>query len=247
MQARANLRRSDVTTSTSASATRWRRDLTKDHGAETTIHTDGKGIPVSVYQFKPKAGDTTEKITINLGVVDLGQIDLLVQEGFYSNRTDLIRTAIRNQLATHAEVVRETVARKTFRPRPAALHAPRSRSGAGGRADAADTGARPRQHCRGCIPRTRPRHDRIGGRARRPACQCGGQGRPGGSNPLTRIASHPETQIMNATLHAGMLEATRLTRAGQLLEATALIQRTLRGEPSPQRLPKPPAPVPANK
>ena len=69
---------------------------------------------MSVYQFKPKAGDTTEKITINLGVVDLGQIDLLVQEGFYSNRTDLIRTAIRNQLATHSEVVRETVARKTF-------------------------------------------------------------------------------------------------------------------------------------
>ncbi|MFD2837654.1 CopG family transcriptional regulator [Azotobacter vinelandii] len=44
----------------------------------------------------------------------MGQIDLLVQEGFYSNRTDLIRTAIRNQLATHAEVIRETVARKTF-------------------------------------------------------------------------------------------------------------------------------------
>ena len=47
-------------------------------------------------------------------MIDLGQIDLLVQEGFYSNRTDLIRTAIRNQLSTHAEVVRETVARKTF-------------------------------------------------------------------------------------------------------------------------------------
>lgn len=71
-------------------------------------------MAVSVHKFRPKAGDTTEKITINLGVVDLGQIDLLVQEGFYSNRTDLIRTAIRNQLATHAEVVRETVARKTF-------------------------------------------------------------------------------------------------------------------------------------
>ncbi|HZY66169.1 MAG: CopG family transcriptional regulator [Actinomycetota bacterium] len=56
----------------------------------------------------------TEKITINLGPVDLGQIDLLVQEGFYSNRTDFIRTAIRNQLATHSEVVRETVARKTM-------------------------------------------------------------------------------------------------------------------------------------
>ncbi|MGB3682398.1 MAG: hypothetical protein WA990_07905 [Rubrobacteraceae bacterium] len=59
------------------------------------------------------AGDT-EKITINLGPVDLGQVDLLVQEGFYSNRTDFIRTAIRNQLGAHSEVVRETVARKTL-------------------------------------------------------------------------------------------------------------------------------------
>jgi Arc/MetJ-type ribon-helix-helix transcriptional regulator len=59
------------------------------------------------------AGET-EKITLNLGPVDLGQIDLLVQEGFYSNRTDFIRTAIRSQLATHAEVVRQTVARKTL-------------------------------------------------------------------------------------------------------------------------------------
>jgi Arc/MetJ-type ribon-helix-helix transcriptional regulator len=59
-------------------------------------------------------GSDTEKITINLGFVDLGQIDLLVQEGFYSNRTDFIRTAIRNQLATHADVVKQTVARKTL-------------------------------------------------------------------------------------------------------------------------------------
>jgi len=58
--------------------------------------------------------ERTEKITINLSPVDLGQIDLLVQEGFYSNRTDLIRTAIRNQLTSHAEVVKQTVARKTM-------------------------------------------------------------------------------------------------------------------------------------
>lgn len=58
--------------------------------------------------------ERTEKITINLSPVDLGQIDLLVQEGFYSNRTDFIRTAIRNQLTTHAEVVKHTVARKTL-------------------------------------------------------------------------------------------------------------------------------------
>lgn len=60
----------------------------------------------------PKPVD--EKITINLGCVDLGQIDLLVQEGFYANRTDLIRTAIRNQLSTHSEVVRQVVSRKTL-------------------------------------------------------------------------------------------------------------------------------------
>ena len=55
-----------------------------------------------------------EKITINVGYVDLGQIDLLVQEGFYANRTDMIRTAIRNQIASHAEAVRQAVARKTL-------------------------------------------------------------------------------------------------------------------------------------
>ena len=56
----------------------------------------------------------TEKITINLGLVDLGQGDLLVQEGFYSNRTDFIRTAIRNQLLRHDEPVRRTVDRRTM-------------------------------------------------------------------------------------------------------------------------------------
>lgn len=55
-----------------------------------------------------------EKITINMPPVDLGQVDLLVREGFYQNRTDFIRTAIRNQLAAHADSVRETVARKTL-------------------------------------------------------------------------------------------------------------------------------------
>ncbi len=54
----------------------------------------------------------SEKITINLGFVDLGHIDLLVAEGFYSNRTDFIRTAIRNQLTTQAEAVRQVVERK---------------------------------------------------------------------------------------------------------------------------------------
>ncbi|AWJ92167.1 CopG family transcriptional regulator (plasmid) [Azospirillum baldaniorum] len=60
---------------------------------------------------KPKAGDS-EKITINLGYVDLGHIDLLVQEGFYANRTDLIRTAIRNQIDRHGDALRQAVTRK---------------------------------------------------------------------------------------------------------------------------------------
>lgn len=54
----------------------------------------------------------SEKITINLGFVDLGQVDLLVEEGFYSNRTDFIRTAIRNQLLAHGEVLKKSVARR---------------------------------------------------------------------------------------------------------------------------------------
>lgn len=68
---------------------------------------------MSVTELRPRMSDT-EKVTINLGLIDLGQIDLLVQEGFYSNRTDMIRTAIRNQLSTHADVVKQTVARKSL-------------------------------------------------------------------------------------------------------------------------------------
>jgi Arc/MetJ-type ribon-helix-helix transcriptional regulator len=68
---------------------------------------------MNVHEIRPKVGDN-EKITINLGFIDLGKIDLLVQETFYSNRTDFIRTAIRNQLAIHSDVVKQTVARKTL-------------------------------------------------------------------------------------------------------------------------------------
>lgn len=60
-----------------------------------------------------KAADA-EKVTINLGFVDLGHIDLLVQEGFYANRTDFIRTAIRNHLSVHADVLTQVRARKTL-------------------------------------------------------------------------------------------------------------------------------------
>jgi Arc/MetJ-type ribon-helix-helix transcriptional regulator len=58
--------------------------------------------------------EKTEKITINVGLVDLGEIDLLVDEGFYANRTDFIRTAIRRQLATRADAVERTVARRAL-------------------------------------------------------------------------------------------------------------------------------------
>lgn len=63
----------------------------------------------TVRDLRPKGTDS-EKITINVGYVDLGHIDLLVREGFYSNRTDLIRTAIRNQLERHGEAIQQSVA-----------------------------------------------------------------------------------------------------------------------------------------
>lgn len=56
----------------------------------------------------------SEKVTINMNVVDLGKVDLLVDQGFYSNRTDFIRTAIRSQLETHADEVKDIVIRKSY-------------------------------------------------------------------------------------------------------------------------------------
>ncbi|HUM07536.1 MAG TPA: CopG family transcriptional regulator [Acidocella sp.] len=70
-------------------------------------------MTTNVRELRQKVSDS-EKITINLGYVDLGQIDLMVQDGFYANRTDFIRTAIRNQLDRHSDVVRQSVARKTL-------------------------------------------------------------------------------------------------------------------------------------
>ena len=68
----------------------------------------------TLHELRPKGGGETEKITINLGYVDLGHIDLLVQDGFYSNRTDFIRTAIRNQIERHAEAAKRSVERKSL-------------------------------------------------------------------------------------------------------------------------------------
>jgi Arc/MetJ-type ribon-helix-helix transcriptional regulator len=69
---------------------------------------------MDVEEMLKMATSELEKITINMAPVDLGQIDLLVQEGFYQNRSDFIRTAIRNQLNTHVEALKQTVARKTL-------------------------------------------------------------------------------------------------------------------------------------
>ncbi len=68
---------------------------------------------MAVQELRPKAADS-EKITINLGYVDLGHIDLLVEGGFYANRTDFIRTAIRNQLERHADALRKSIDRSTL-------------------------------------------------------------------------------------------------------------------------------------
>jgi Arc/MetJ-type ribon-helix-helix transcriptional regulator len=94
-----------------------RRTLTGARRHPYNIHKDGmwmvKIMADNVHELRQKPADT-EKITINLGYVDLGHVDLMVREGFYSNRTDFIRTAIRNQLERHAEVVKESRARKSL-------------------------------------------------------------------------------------------------------------------------------------
>ncbi len=79
-----------------------------------TIHMTSKWmvtLPPRPQHVKPP---DSEKLTLNLGFVDLGSIDLLVRDGFYSNRSDFIRTAIRNQLATHAETAKQAASRLTL-------------------------------------------------------------------------------------------------------------------------------------
>ena len=74
---------------------------------------DGIMMTNNVRELRLKPPES-EKITINLGYIDLGHVDLMVQEGFYSNRTDFIRTAIRSQLERHADVVKQSTARKSL-------------------------------------------------------------------------------------------------------------------------------------
>ena len=65
----------------------------------------------NVHELRPKLPDS-EKITLNLGFVDLGHIDLMVRDGFYANRADFLRTAVRNQIGRQAEAVQQSIARK---------------------------------------------------------------------------------------------------------------------------------------
>src|SRR5260370_16317971 len=91
----------------------WKANSRHPDGIQTDVGWMVIIMADNVHEFRPKPADT-EKITINLGYVDLGYVDLMVQEGFYSNRTDFIRTAIRNQLERHADVVKQSTARKSL-------------------------------------------------------------------------------------------------------------------------------------
>src|ERR1700729_1805784 len=75
------------------------------------------GEMANIHELRPKTPDS-EKITVNLGFIDLGRMDLMVRDGFYANRADFIRTAVRNQLERHDDAVRQSVARRqTWSPR----------------------------------------------------------------------------------------------------------------------------------
>ncbi len=179
-------------------------------------------MPDNILELRPKPADT-EKITINLGYVDLGHVDLMVQDGFYSNRTDFIRTAIRNQLERHADVVKQSTARKSLdlglrNYTRDDLEAVR-RGGEILHINVLGLAThRPRCHARAC-----PRDHCLGLRARSLARHSGGQGR-------SRRQDEVKTMLNQDILR----EATRFTRAGQFVEASALLQRMFRGESAPE-------------
>ena len=117
----------------------------------------------NVREMRPRGPDS-EKITINLGYVDLGHVDLLVREGFYSNRTDFIRTAIRKQLDRHGDALKRSATRMSL-DLGLRHYTREDLEAARGRADAADQRARSRQHRPRRHARARPRHHRVGLRA----------------------------------------------------------------------------------
>ena len=178
--------------------------------------------------------EKSEKITINIGLIDLGQIDLLVNEGFYANRTDFIRTAIRRQLETRSGAVDQTVARRTItlgtqhysrrdlEELRAAVVLSNSASWGSRRSTKTSARARAGDDHIGGSPRGLSRTGKL---SRRPWPRELCRRRSGAVAPSTR----KENLIMNDDRNATMADALRLTRDGQLMEATALLQQSLGG------------------
>ena len=111
----------------------------------------------TVHELRPKTPDS-EKITVNLGFIDLGRVDLMVRDGFYANRADFIRTAVRNQLERQDDAVRQSVARRQLKLGLSHYTAGRiSRSSPRCRDTAPHPGSRPRHHRHGDVtPEPRP-------------------------------------------------------------------------------------------
>ena len=139
----------------------------------------------NVRELRPKAGNS-EKVTINLGYVDLGQIDLMVHEGFYSNRTDFIRTAIRNQLDRHADVVKQSVARNTLDLGLRHYTRDGSRGGRALRVKRCTSRARPVEHRVRRFAGAGARDHFLALGSGSAARQRGGQGRIGGPHAVAR-------------------------------------------------------------
>ena len=144
---------------------------------------------LTIHPLKPA---DTEKVTINLGHVDLGRIDLLVQEGFYSNRTDFIRTAIRNQLTAQGDAVAKSIDRHMLELGLRDI----SRAELEAAREAGET-----LHIKvvglariapECLRRTRKSHDRLDQGSWRPASAGRDQGRPQRPHQLTRRHGKPE-------------------------------------------------------
>ena len=179
-------------------------------------------------QQYPKPPDS-EKLTVNLGFVDLGSIDLLVRDGFYSNRSDFIRTAIRNQLATHADTAKQAASRLTLELGLRTF----------GRQDleaAQAAGERLRIRVLGLAviaddvtPDLAKATIEIDHRARGAACARRGQGRARRSPALTYS---DKEQTMKLRVLEVMNDALGLVKKSDLSGATALIRKALSGEPA---------------
>ena len=180
----------------------------------------------NVLQLKGRIPDT-EKITINLGYVDLGRIDLLVQEGFFSNRTDFIRTAIRNQLRSQSEEVSRSIERHTLdlgllELGVVELEAARA---AGETLHIKVVGLV--RIALGRDPRTRAADDRLPDGARRTAGEPTGQGRPGHKDQIGRERGRKGTTTMKSDYVAEILRATGSLQSGDPAGVTAIIQNAL--------------------